>query len=128
MTRTHSGQLTRLETQSMAYSAMAAVVQRAVLALALLPALGLAAERPRLQEALGAFSEVIREPAKSTVQVYCDGYRAALGAIVRTDGHVATKASELKGKIEIQLYDTRKFPATVVATDKGTDLAILKID
>src|SRR5580765_4221663 len=52
---------------------------------------------------LKAFREVITEPAKSTVQIYCDGYRACLGAVVRSDGYIVTKNSELKGKIECQL-------------------------
>ena len=76
-----------------------------------------------------AFQEVIQEPVKSTVQVYCDGYRASLGAIVRSDGHIVTKASELNGKIEVQLWDEpRKREARIVAQDGPTDLAILKID
>jgi serine protease Do len=78
---------------------------------------------------LAAFREVIDEPAKSTVQIYCDGYRAALGAVVRSDGHIATKASELKGKIECQLAgESKKRLATEVGRDAATDLAILKID
>jgi len=76
-----------------------------------------------------AFREVIDEPAKSTVQIYCDGYRAALGTVVRSDGHIATKASELKGKVECQLAnDSKKRVATEVGRDAATDLAILKID
>src|SRR6478736_7631068 len=78
---------------------------------------------------LDAFREVISEPAKSTVQVYSDGYRSALGAIVRPDGHVVTKASELKGKIECQLAgESQKREARIVARDSATDLAILKIE
>jgi len=116
----------------MANSVIRVGVRLIVVALVLLPAIGLPQDRfppqTRLQEALPAFRDVIREPAKSTAQVYCDGYRAALGAIVRADGYVATKASELKGKVEVQLYDARKLPATIAATDKATDLALLKID
>src|SRR5258705_3256022 len=78
---------------------------------------------------LAAFREVISEPAKSTVQIYCDGYRASLGAIVRSDGQIVTKASELKGKIECQLAtEARKREAKIIARDAATDLAILKID
>ena len=78
---------------------------------------------------LTAFREVITEPAKSTVQVYCDGFRACLGAVVGSDGYIVTKNSELKGKIECQLNnETQKREAKVVARDEMTDLAILKID
>jgi serine protease Do len=76
-----------------------------------------------------AFRDVIREPGRSTVQVYSDGYRAAFGAIVRADGHVVTKASELKGKIEVQLsYESQKREAKIIARDPATDLAVLKIE
>lgn len=78
---------------------------------------------------LTAFREVITEPAKSTVQVYCDGFRACLGAIVHSDGYIVTKNSELKGKIECQINnETQKREAKVVARDEATDLAILKVD
>jgi serine protease Do len=76
-----------------------------------------------------SFRGVIREPAKSTVQVYSDGYRAALGAVVRSDGHIVTKASELKGKITVQLpSESQQREAKVVARDSRSDLAVLKID
>jgi serine protease Do len=76
-----------------------------------------------------AFREVIREPMQSTVQVFCDGYRGALGAIVRSDGYIVTKDSELKGKIECQLAtESKKREARIVARDSATDLAIIKID
>jgi serine protease Do len=84
----------------------------------------------RLHKAvLSAFREIVAEPTKSTVQVYCDGYRSILGTVVRSDGYIVTKASELKGKIEVQLPSgSRKFEAHEVTRDSGTDLAILKID
>jgi serine protease Do len=80
---------------------------------------------------LDAFREVIREPARSTVQVYCNGYRTCFGAIVRADGHIITKASELKGTIQVRLDGDKenvKRDAKIVAVDSATDLAILKID
>src|SRR5262245_4828641 len=80
---------------------------------------------------LASFREVVAQPAKSTVQIYCDGYKSALGAVVREDGYVVTKTSELKGKIECLLHDKRqneKLEATVVANDPTLDLTVLKID
>jgi serine protease Do len=80
---------------------------------------------------LASFREVVAQPAKSTVQIYCDGYRAALGAVVREDGYIVTKSSELKGKIECLLPGRRqdqKLEATIVASDAALDLTILKID
>jgi serine protease Do len=76
-----------------------------------------------------AFHDVVAQPAKSTVQIYCDGYRAALGAVVRADGYVVTKASELKGKIECEFTDKPgRLEATIVARDPAVDLAVLKVD
>jgi serine protease Do len=77
---------------------------------------------------LAAFREVVSEPAKSTVQVFCDGQKAALGAIVDANGYVLTKASEIKGKIEVQLQDGRKLEAQLFGKEPGMDLALLKID
>lgn len=78
---------------------------------------------------LNAFREVISVPAKSTVQIFGDGYRTSLGAIVRPDGYIVTKASELKGKVECQLpSESQPREAKVVARDQTTDLAVLKID
>jgi len=78
---------------------------------------------------LKSFQSIISEPAKSTVQVYCDSYRGALGTVVRADGYVVTKASELKGKLIVQLHGSSdKLPAQIVATDLDTDLALLKIE
>jgi len=105
----------------------------ALLLLALLPLVSSAQERRNSRDLprslLGAFREVISDPVKSTVQVYGDGYRLCLGAIVRPDGYIVTKASELKGQITCQLSsEAPKREAKIIARDKATDLAILKID
>lgn len=79
---------------------------------------------------LAAFREVVGEPARSAAQVYCDGYRTCLATVARADGYLVTKASELKkgGKIECQLAGhSQKLPVQVVAEDRTTDLAILKV-
>lgn len=80
---------------------------------------------------LASFREVVAQPAKSTVQIYCDGFRSALGTVVREDGYIVTKSSELKGKIECLLHGKRqdeKLTATIVAADPALDLTVLKID
>jgi hypothetical protein len=64
---------------------------------------------------LASFREVVAQPAKSTVQIYCDGFRSALGTVVREDGYVATKSSELKGKIECLLHGRRQNEATTLS-------------
>src|SRR5262245_40427087 len=78
---------------------------------------------------VNVFSEVMKEAARGTVEVYSDGSRAALGAIVRSDGHIATKASEILnkngepyGKIECQLsFEKQRREALVVGRDPKTD-------
>jgi serine protease Do len=93
-----------------------------------MPLAGSASDRQH-KTVLSAFREIVTEPTKSTAQIYCDGYRAALGTIVRSDGYIVTKASELKGKIECQLStSSKKYEAQEVARDSATDLAILKIN
>lgn len=102
----------------------------AILALVLAASAAQATDRMH-GKVLSAFREVVAQPAKSTVQIYCDGYRTALGAVVREDGYVVTKSSELKGKVECLLNGRRmneKLEATIVARDPALDLAVLKID
>lgn len=77
---------------------------------------------------LAAFRDVVSVSSKSTVQVFCDGQKAALGAIVDANGFILTKASELKGKIECQFQDGRKLEAQLVGREPGMDLAMLKVD
>ena len=54
--------------------------------------------------------------------------RVALGTVVAADGLIVTKASQLTAKLECQLADGRKLPATVVGQDEATDLALLHVD
>lgn len=99
-----------------------------VVGLALVASVATATDRSHAK-VRAAFHDVVALPHKSTVQIYADGYRAALGAVVRADGYVVTKASELKGKIECEFTDKAgKVEATVVARDLAVDLAVLKVD
>ena len=94
---------------------------------AALPPAAIASERTH-SKVLAAFRDVVSEPSKSTVRVYSDGHKAALGAVVAADGFVLTKASELKGKLECQLHDGRRMEAKLIGKDPALDLAMLKID
>lgn len=91
------------------------------------PALLSATERSH-SKVLAAFRDVIKDPAQCTVRVFSDGRKAALGAVVDSQGFVVTKASELKGKLECQLQDGRRVSADIVGKDSSVDLALLKID
>ena len=65
--------------------------------------------------------------AAATVRVLGDGRAVALGTVVAADGLIATKASQLTAKLECQLADGRKLPATLVGQDEATDLALLRV-
>ena len=88
---------------------------------------GLASERSHTK-VLAAFRDVVSTPSKSTVRIFADGRKAALGAIVDPNGYVVTKASELKGQLEVQVQDGRKVAGKIVARDQALDLALLKIE
>lgn len=99
----------------------------------------LAAEDPKAPERavshknstryLTVFQKVVRDATKSTVVVMCEGKVACLGTVVKADGHILTKASEVRHeKIVCKLADGRSFPATVIGVDEKNDLAMLKID
>jgi serine protease Do len=77
---------------------------------------------------LAAFRPAIAEVTKSTVQIFSDGKRSALGTVVDKDGFVLTKASELHGKLECQLIDGRRAEAKLVGIERKLDVAMLKVD
>ena len=72
----------------------------------------------------------VRKIAASTVRITDGRDQLALGAVVRSDGMILTKASEIEGrdKIICELGVNRKFEAEVVRTNDENDLALLKID
>jgi serine protease Do len=78
---------------------------------------------------LNAFRPVVEDASKSTVRVYVDGKRSALGTVIDASGYVATKASELTGKtIECEVHGGRKLTAKLVGIDKVRDLAMVKLE
>ena len=70
---------------------------------------------------------VAAQAARSTVVVLCDGKPAVLGTVVRKDGYIVTKASELHGKLACRI-GARDLPATTVKSKTEDDLALLKVD
>ncbi len=74
-----------------------------------------------------AFRDVVAAASNSTVRVLGDGKQVALGAVVRADGYVLTKASELTGRLQVALPGGTHLAAIVVGTDKTNDLALLKV-
>jgi len=99
----------------------------AIIGLTLAVSSSLASERSH-SKVLAAFRDVVSTPSQSTVRIFADGHKAALGAIVDSDGYVVTKASELKGRLEVQVHDGRKVEGRIVGRDTALDLALLKIE
>ncbi|MEW6745315.1 MAG: PDZ domain-containing protein [Planctomycetota bacterium] len=89
-------------------------------------------------DVLASFSAIVEEVARrSTVEVYADGRRAALGIVVAEDGLVVTKASELggaselwelEGEIVCRFADGQEWQATLLNRDLSFDLALLEIE
>lgn len=77
---------------------------------------------------LSIFDPILGSIDASTVQVVSGTRQVALGTVVDADGFVLTKASELKGKLGIEMPDGKVLLAKVIGIDKPTDLALLKID
>ena len=75
-----------------------------------------------------AFRDTVKEASKSTVEIWSERQRAAMGTIVQADGLVLTKASEIKGSVECLFADGRRLPATLIGTSPEHDLALLKVD
>ncbi|MGB0768247.1 MAG: S1C family serine protease [Phycisphaeraceae bacterium] len=76
---------------------------------------------------LARFEPAVSAAGSSTVEVLCRGRVVALGAVVRQDGYVVTKASELEGPARVRIGETA-YPARVINGDGPNDLALLKIE
>ena len=52
------------------------------------------------------------------------------GWVYDTDGHIVTNDHVVNGSttIKVRFWDGKTYPATVVGTDKSTDLAVIKVD
>ncbi len=74
-----------------------------------------------------AFRELVKDVRRGIVKVYQGEKAVALGAIMSSDGEILTKASEIQGEIECELYDGRSFEAELIAVDRDSDLALLRI-
>lgn len=76
----------------------------------------------------------IRQPvvsaSVSTVALYSGKRQIALGTVVKSDGYILTKASEVETREDIRchLSDGRKLETSLVRSDKKNDLAVLKIE
>lgn len=79
-------------------------------------------------ETLLAVANLARDLAAVTVEVLDDGKPKALGTVVRRDGLVVTKASELGWQTAVRLPDGRQAMPIAVAVDEDNDIAALRLD
>ena len=86
-------------------------------------------------EAEGAMStpELYEACRKSVVSIRTEkgeGVGIGSGFVWRSDGYIATAAHVVEGceRIEVMLWDERRFEADLVGSDDLTDLALLKIE
>ncbi len=79
---------------------------------------------------LAQLGQSVSKASACTVRVYSENRHVALGTVIREDGFVLTKASEIRNRdgIECVLADGRKLVASLFRTDEANDLAVLKIE
>jgi serine protease Do len=77
---------------------------------------------------LARFRPVVAPQRPGAVTVLHDGVAVALGTVVRADGWIMTKASELPMKPTCRLPNGRILQARVVGVEPVADLALLKVD
>jgi serine protease Do len=63
----------------------------------------------------------------STVRVLSEGVQTAMGTIVRADGYILTKASELDGDLECYFSNGHRLDADLVCVHQESDLALLHV-
>ena len=77
---------------------------------------------------LKAVADVASNAARSTVRLMVEDRPVAMGTIIRDDGVVLTKASELSDGFVVELPDGRRVPGTILGVMKEHDLAAVKVD
>ena len=83
----------------------------------------------RSEKELSLFSTVVNPNKNSVVSIRDGGFLMCLGTVMSADGYVLTKASEIQGAIDPEVFfpDGRRFKARELATDYAFDLMLLKI-
>ena len=79
------------------------------------------------EHVLARFEPAVSSAGANTVEIICRGKVVALGTVVRKDGYIVTKASELVGPARVRIGDN-EIMARVVNGNGPNDLALLKID
>ncbi len=79
-------------------------------------------------ETLLSVAELARSLAAVTVEILDDGEPVALGTVVRRDGLVVAKASELGWQTTVRLPDGRQATPVAVAVNEDNDVAALRLE
>lgn len=79
------------------------------------------------EHVLSRFEPSVSAAGPVTVEVLCRGNVVALGTVVRQDGYIVTKASELAGPARVRI-NGEEYRAMVVNGNGPNDLALLKIN
>ena len=79
---------------------------------------------------LSKISQPVQSAAASVVALHSGGRQVALGTIVKSDGYILTKASEVENRDDVRchLQDGRKLETKLVRSDAKNDVAVLKIE
>jgi serine protease Do len=87
-----------------------------------------ASERQSASVLSGLYAS-IGPAASSTVKIYSKDRQVAMGSVVKSDGYVLTKLSEVENRnnVRVRLSNGSDHSATIVKTNSENDLAILKI-
>lgn len=76
---------------------------------------------------LARFEPSVSSAGANTVEIISRGKVVALGTVVRADGYIVTKASELAGPARVRIGE-QEMMARVINGNGPNDLALLKID
>ena len=83
----------------------------------------------RSESFLSAFSSVVGSTSAAVVEVTDGDKRIAMGTVVdAAEGFVLSKASELRGDLNVRFHDGSKVKPTIVGVDPETDLVLLKVE
>ena len=78
---------------------------------------------------LDVFKSVVASSAESTVTILVGGKQVALGTVVKADGFILTKDSELRSEdITVKFKDGKELSAKKISSNDNWDLAMLKVD
>jgi serine protease Do len=74
-----------------------------------------------------AFLDVVADANEWTVRIEANDDEVAFGMIVRTDGYIITKASQLQEDVTVRLYDGRELSAEYIGYSPEHDVALLRV-